>query len=132
MTKGGYMLINIWNKITVYCLNHKEPVPMVIMSNTKLIKTPFYTCSTTIEGEGVDAKFDGNAGLNCANRMNLDDYQNMVLKFINMIEKEPPTTNFENFSFYYKGARQKLYVQVLKFNDKEIRLGVKNITILGK
>ncbi len=125
------MLVNIWNKISIYCLNHETLVPMEIMSNTKIIKTPFYACSSNIEEKHDELVFTNGIGKGCPNRINLDDYQNMILHFIDIVEREGIGTDFTNYSFYYKGARQKLFCKVLKFTDNKIKLGVKNVTILG-
>ena len=109
---------NTWEYITIWCLNHEEPVKMEVLTNTEQIKTPFYACTRNNDEE------------KCANRMNLDDYQGVVLKFLDMIA-EDAFSDFTNRSFTYKGARQKLFVKVLKYTKNDIRLGIKNRTILG-
>ena len=113
-----YNVINVWDNISIWCINHDEPVKMEILENTEMIKTPFYACSTNT-GTGT-----------CANRMNLDDYQGVILAFLDLIGAEP-FVNFTNYIFTYKGARHKLEVKVLKHQDDDIRLGIKNRTILG-
>ena len=105
----------IWDKITIWCMNHDEPVEMFVQNNTELIKTPFYACPNYPA---------------CGNRLNLDDYQGLVLKFIEEISKDPFSTDYTNYSFTYRGTRQKIFVKVLKYTDKEIRLGILNKTIL--
>lgn len=112
------LLINLWDRVTVYCLNHKEPVEMQIVQNTEKIKTPFYACTER------DAS-------HCANRLNLDDYKGIVMRFADIVSKEGIATDFSNFNFNYRGARQKIRIKILKYTDKEIRLGIKNLTILG-
>ena len=115
-------MVGIWNRITVYCLNHDDPVPMSIISNTEKIKTPFYACKHYLGDEEHPR---------CANRLNLDDYQGLVLKFCDLVSQYGPSTDFNNYKFDYKGARQKISVRVLKYTDEEIRLGIKNRTVLG-
>lgn len=122
---GSEKIEGIWNKITVYCMNHDKPVRMLIAKNTELIKTPFYACEQYFP-ENQDEEH-----LPCPNRLNLDDYQGLVFKFLDIISKEEPTTNFLNYSFTYKGTRQKISVKVLRYDDKEIRLGILNMTVLG-
>lgn len=112
------LLINLWDRITVYCLNHENPEEMQIMQNMEKIKSPFYACGTY-------------QSTKCPNRMNLDDYQGIVLKFADIVSSEGMATDFTNYSFNYRGNRHKLFVRVLKYTDKEIRLGIKNCTILG-
>lgn len=107
----------IWNRISIWCLNHDKPRPMGIQSNTELIKTPFYVCPDYPE---------------CSNRLNLDDYQGLVMKFITEVSKDMYGTDYTNFTFTYRGARQKIFVRVLKYTDDDIRLGILNKTVLLK
>ena len=118
-------LINLWDRISIYCLNHPEAEKMEIVSNTELIKTPFYGCSMYFK----DKQERGISP--CPNRLNLDDYQGLVMKFIQHVTENGPLNDYTNYSFDYKGTRQRLYVRVIKYTDKEIRLGIKNKTILG-
>ena len=113
-TSEGSMA-GIWGKISVWCLNHKEPVLLQVMQNEEFVKTPFYACPES----------------GCANRMNLDDYQDIVFKFLDIISQNP-IANYSNYSFNFKGHRHAYHVKVLKYSDKEIRIGIKNTTILGK
>jgi hypothetical protein len=118
------VVTGIWNRITVYCMNHNEPVPMSIANNTQLIKTPFYACSNYFP-ENQDADNPP-----CPNRLNLDDYQGLVLKLINYISENGPTMDYTNYSFEYRGVRQKISVRVLKYTNSEIRLGILNRSVL--
>ncbi len=115
------MMLNSWgDRISVYCLNHKEPLKMNIISNTEHIKTPFYACENYLS--------EGNS---CPNRLNLDDYQNIIFKFLEKIEALGPGGDLTNYTFIHKGTRQRIKVRVLKYNDDEIRLGILNLTVLG-
>lgn len=107
---------NLWDKVTIYCENHAEPVKMELISNTELIKTPFLACTHEHP---------------CSNRLNMDDYQGICLKLMKIID-EDPFANLKNSRFDYKGARQKINIRILKYNDHEIRLGILNRTVLGK
>lgn len=122
-------LANVWDKIKIFCLNHEEPEPMVIMGNTEIIKTPFYVCATTVSGENSEARFV--SGRNCANRLNLDDYKGLVFKFLEILSSDILGTDFTNYSFYYKGTRQKIFVKVLHYSNSRIDLGIKNVSVLG-
>lgn len=113
------MVKGIWNKISVYCLNHDEPIKMEILRNDELIKTPFYACP----GEGDKQ---------CSNRLNLDDYQDMVIKLLDRFEdNEGYCTDFTNFTMQHKGHKHRILVKVLYYGDDEIRLGILNKTVLG-
>ncbi len=117
-------IVNLWNRVTVYCLNHDTPVPMQVAENLEKIKTPFYACKHYFpEGQDQEHPY-------CPNRLNLDDYQGLVLKFMDIVSEAEIMTNFTNYSFDYKGARQKISVTVLKYDDNEIRLGIMNRSVL--
>lgn len=106
---------NAWEHISVWCENHDEPRQMKIMQNTEMVKTPFYMC-----GDGGD----------CANRMNLDDYQDAVLKFFSIMA-DKPFANLTNYRFTFKGHRHLYEVRVIKYTTDDIRLGIRNKSILG-
>lgn len=114
------MLTNVWNKITMYCLNHEEPKKMSLISNTEFIKTPFFACENYLAEK--DQK--------CPNRMNTDDYQKAVLQFLDIMSQNP-FNDFSNYTFKAKKTHQSLTVKVLLFSDEEIRLGFLNNTVLG-
>ena len=110
-------LSGIWDKISIYCLNHEKPVKMEILQNNAVIKTPFYHCV---------------AESPCANRLNLDDYQGIVLKFLELISEDMFCTDFTNYAFDYRGARQKIHVKVILYTENKIKLGIINRTVLGQ
>ena len=110
-------LSGIWSNISIYCLNHDEPVKMEITQNTAQFKTAFYKCS---------------AEQPCANRLNLDDYQGICLKLLELIGEEILETNFTNYTFEYRGARQKIRVRVIYHGEHKIKLGILNRTVLGQ
>ena len=112
---------SLWKKIELYCLNHKEPVPMEIVQNEAIFKTPFYACSDQIHDRG-----------HCANRLNLDDYKELIMKFCQVISQEDAMfSDFTNYEFDYFRSRQKIHVKVLKYSEERICLGIYNVTILG-
>lgn len=104
-------------KITkMMCLNHSTPQEMTLLQNTEKIKTPFYACNC-----------DG-----CANRVNIDDYSGLVLKFMEHAEKAGyPAADLTNFSYDFRGPRHKIKCKVLLINKKELRIGVLNRTVLN-
>lgn len=118
-----YTVKNMWNRITIYCLNHEDPIPMKIINNTEKIKTSFYACSNYAPAD--------NNEKSCPNRLNLDDYQGLILKFMDIVGSRDGFTDFTNYNFTYKGSRQKITVKVLKYTEKEIRLGIYNNTVFG-
>lgn len=124
--KNENELLNVWDKISIWCLNHEKPLPMEITQNNENFKTPFYACPNRVK----ENKSRGRSSPVCANRLNLDDYQGIVFK-LNEIIIENPFTNITNYTFSYRGARQKIYVKVLKYDDNSIELGIRNLTVIG-
>ena len=122
---SSYM-INLWSRVTIYCLNHEVPQPMDIAKNTEKIRTPFWGCTQSFPEKIVKGDHI------CSNRLNMDDYQGIVMKFSDIVSEEDPAADFTNYSFEYRGGRQKTSVRCLKYSDDEIRLGILNRTVLGK
>lgn len=120
----GTVITNFCERISLFCINHDEPMPMQVISNTELIKTPFYAC------ENYHPKDKGIRP--CPNRLNMDDYLGIVEKFMDTIINGDFMADYTNFEFSYKGTRQKILVRCLKYTDKEIHLGIRNQTVLGK
>ena len=118
---------NVWERIRIVCMNHKEPCDMKMIKNTELIKTEFYACEHYMPDRAA-----GDDSPPCYNRVNLDDYKGIVFEFIDLISREGPLNDFTNHTFSYKKSRQKIKVKVLKYSpDKEIVLGLLNTTVLG-
>ncbi len=111
---------DVWKDISVWCLNHDEPKEMRVLRNDEKFTSPFYACSERIEGEG-----------HCPNRINMDDYQDLVYRFFDIVA-ENPFTDLTNYSFVFKKRRHSLFVKVIRYREGDIRLGVRNKTILGK
>ena len=121
----GKETVNLWNRITVYCDNHDIPVKMRVAENLEKIKTPFYACEHYFP-EGQDEQHPY-----CPNRLNLDDYQGLVMKLMEEISEAPIAADFTHYKFSYKGTRQKIDVRVIRYDDKEIQLAIKNRSVLG-
>ena len=120
-----YSLENVWGKISICCMNHgNEYLPMEIVQNNEKIKSPFYACSHYLGVSKEDVP-------PCSNRLNLDDYQGLILKFLNNVAEDDLATNYKNYQFSYKGTRHKIQVKVLEYSDEKIVLGILNKTVLG-
>ena len=124
-------LKNVWNNISIYCLNHANPLDneMSIVSNTDIVKTPFYACKSNLDSNSLgEITFSKNR--NCANRLNLDDYQGLVLKFLSIIEEKGFSSDLTNFSFAYKGVRQKILVTVLEYKNNSNKVCIRIVSVL--
>lgn len=120
----GTVITNFCDKISLYCINHDEPVPMKVISNTEMIKTPFYACGNYLpEDKNIKP---------CSNRLNMDDYLGIIEKFMDVIINGELMADYTNYEFTYRGTRQKILVRCIKYTEKEIQLGIKNQTVLGK
>lgn len=107
----------IFGITTIWCLNHEEPVKMEITQNVEKVKTPFFQC---------------NEYPKCSNRMNIDDYDGLMFKFMDIIGSELPSVDYTNYEFDYRGTRHKYHCKVLKYDRSDIRLGILNRTVLGR
>lgn len=125
MKNGSVKIMNMWDRIKIYCMNHDAPVKMDIIENTELIKTPFFACEH-YGGKGTDPGTKP-----CYNRLNMDDYQGIVLSFLDFVSENEGFVDYTNYRFDYKGTRHKIGVRVLQYSDREIKLGIINKTILG-
>ncbi len=121
---GKTTITNFCDRITIWCLNHDEPLPMSVISNTEVIKTPFYACENYLPSD--------KSVKPCSNRLNLDDYLGIAEKFMEIIAQGDFMADYTNYEFVYRGTRQKILIQCIKYTEKEIRLGIKNQTVLGK
>ena len=118
-----YNVYGMWDKVRLFCYNHETPEPMEIVQNNEYIRTAFFACRDYINRE------EGKH--NCANRLNMDDYEGIVLKVLDMYA-EDPLTPLTGREFTYRGARQKIFVRILKETDGHIDVGIKNLTVLKK
>lgn len=116
---------NLWKKIKLYCLNHDEPLEMHIISNTEVIKTPFYAC------KNYASEVKDKTITPCSNRLNLDNYQEIMLELIEYITENGFIGDYTNYSFTYKKHKQNIFVKVIKWSDSEIMVGIRNIGVLG-
>lgn len=119
--KAGAEILHEWDKISIWCMNHDIPLKMEITQNMQNFKTAFFACENRAR--------ENSSHKTCANRLNLDDYQGIVLKLFDIIASDP-FCDFTNKTFDYKGARHKIHVKVLVYTDDEICLGILNRTIL--
>ena len=118
-------MVNLWNRITIYCMNHDKPKEMHIVQNTEKIVSPFFGCTQYFPENKADDESP------CPNRLNMDDYQGLVQKFLEAVSDGQIGTDYTNYEFDYKGVRQKIHVRCLKYTDDEVRLGILNKTVFG-
>ena len=124
---GGICLSGLWNCISLWCLNHKEPKKMELIRNDDAGITPFFACDSYISRNIA-------GGEPCSNRLNYDDYVDIITGKGGFMEKyaEDPFTQLTGYSFTYKKRKHKIFVKVLKSSFNDIRIGVYNETVLGK
>lgn len=111
-------IVNMWQRISIVCPNHEKPKKMDIVKNTEKFKTPFFACDTE--------------NCSCANRINIDDYEGIILKFNEIIATGADFTDYTNYFFSYKAARHKIKCKILKYSDDDIIMALHNETLLGK
>ena len=115
---GHSTVDGIWDKIEVYCGYHADSgKQMRLIQNTQKIVAPFYVCGTQEEDH-------------CPNRVNIDDYVEIVEKIGAMIA-EDPNIDLTNMKFKHKGRVHRLEVKVLKHSASKIKIAVTNLTLQG-
>lgn len=118
------MIKNLWSRITFCCINgHEHPIPFRVQAG----KTNFYACEKYFQENRTPEERA------CANRLNLDDAQGIVLKLSDLIEENDNIecrTDLTNYSFTYVGPRASILVKIVKYSEKEIILGILNETAL--
>lgn len=118
------MIKNLWSRVTFCCINnHEKPIPFRVQAG----KTNFYAC------EKYFPEFRTPEERACANRLNLDDAEGIVLKLSDIIEENDnfeSRTDLTNYTFNYVGPRASIYVKIVTYSEKEIVLGILNKTAL--
>jgi len=115
------MVKNLFDGLTVYCLNHEEPVRMDVKSGSSL----FYACPKYMRKD--DEHPDGHEETEraCANRISFTDLE----KIMEQISQEVEDAAFAGQEFDITGLRGKirtLEYRVLKYEPGDIRLGILN------
>ena len=118
------MIKILWSRVTFCCINgHEHPIPFRVQAG----KTNFYACEKYFQENRTPEERA------CANRLNLDDAQGIVLKLSDLIEENDNIecrTDLTNYSFTYVGPRASILVKIVKYSEKEIILGILNKTAL--
>lgn len=112
-------------KMIFMCTNHPKPHEMIIREGQSV----FYACPKFED----DALEPGER--KCLNRMNFIDAGGIIEKFSeieNSINPLEGTDDLTGYRFAYRGTRSRLEVIVLKINDREVRFGIKNLSVLHK
>lgn len=106
-------LTGVFERVSIWCLNHDEPEKMEIVKNAETMKSPFFSCGK------------------CPDRLNIDDYEGIVNKLMDrMAETLLSGDDLMGYKFDYRGPRQKISCTVIKYTDSEIRIGIINRTVL--
>lgn len=123
------MLINFMKNTSLWCINHDEPKEMKLVNNTEIIKTPFFACGENIlDNDGTLSFTKKNK---CANRFNCDDFLKLGETLNEIVDEKGIGADLTNYTFYFKGSKHKYFVKVIKYSSSEIKLGIRNLSILG-
>ena len=115
------MITNIWQKITFYCLNHDEPIPMVVQQG----ESAFYACPQyfLFSDEHPDGHMPGDRA--CHNRISFRDAEGVVSALTAQIEADMDDDIFAD----YTGLRvtyRHIQATVIKYGSRSIKIGVIN------
>jgi len=119
------MIKNIWNKVTFFCMNHEEPLPLYEYQSER---ETFYACRKYMkkDEDHPDGHEDGEPA--CFNRLSFTTAADIVSRFSAIAEEDLLIGNqadYKNMTFVVKNIK----VKVLRYTPSEIRFGVLNRSV---
>lgn len=120
------MKTNLFKRAVFYCLNHDEPVPLVVMEGN----TPFYACPKFMLADGLHPNGHAVDESPCHNRISLTMMGNIFQKVSKIMNDEYASGNMMDFTgmtFLYN----MIQVKILKNDSDSICIGVSNRRITG-
>lgn len=116
------MLSNFWKGLTFYCMNgHKQPIPMIFKEGSSV----FYACPKYMLADHQHPDGHERYEAACPNLLNYSDAEKIVSTFSEIVQKSLSADDFCDFTGYRFNLRQ-IAVEVLKYSDGDIRLGIIN------
>lgn len=123
------MIQDLWKRTSFYCMNHGEDhVRLYDYTGTG---KPFFACprywAKDEEHENGHEPYEEP----CMNRLDYDTAQDIVEKLSQMIDeddKDGIVTDYKNCVIHVKGIEAK----VIRYTDKEIRIGILNRRVFAK
>lgn len=121
------MVKNATGKATFYCMNHAEPIEMIMRERTDDNHDNFFACPKYMrkDEKHPDGFEDGETG--CKNTLSFAIAADILFMFNQMIQADMENTvmsDYEGCKFTFKNQVE---VTVLKDTDKELRFGILNL-----
>jgi len=111
------MIRNIWNTIEVYCDNrHEIPIPMQIQEGVSL----FYACPKYHNANRDDHEYA------CSNRINLIEYESMVLYISDIIMENEMNNCSANLNNYEWSNKKGITFKIFEHTKDKIKVIVRN------
>lgn len=122
------MISNIGNKFSFYCLNHDEPIKMIIKEGNN----QFYACPKyMLQDEKHPDGYVGGFETACSNRLSFDDAGDIIMKFSSIMTESLMNGEFadwDNFEFDVK----RIHCKILHYGNNHIDVGVINNRTVSK
>lgn len=116
------MLSNFWKGLSFYCINgHEHPIQMVCKEGNSL----FYACPKYMPADSQHPDGYERSEAACSNRLSCSDAKKIVSMLADAVQESLSQDDLCDFTGYRFKLRQ-VSVEVLSYNDGEIRLGILN------
>ena len=116
------MLSNIWKGLSFYCMNgHERPVQMTFKEGNSL----FYACPKYMPADRQHPDGHVSHEAACANRLSFSDAEKIVSMLSDAVQDSLCRDDLCDFTGYRFRLRQ-IAVEVLRYSDGDIRLGILN------
>ena len=112
---------NLWKRVHFYCINHEEPIPMIIMEGN----TPFYACPKYMRKDEKHPDGHEEYEPGCGNRLSFESAFSIVTALANQIADDGPSADHTNFKFK-PSKTSAIYCVVLTDSKERIDIGVLN------
>lgn len=114
---------NFWKGVTFFCMNHEDPIEMVLMEG----ETPFFACPKYMRLDKEHPEGHGPHEPACPNRLSFADAAKVVEKLagerVDSVARGE-FCSFENYQFVLKGTG--IRATVLHYEDGDKAIGIFN------
>lgn len=116
------MLSNFWKGLTFYCINgHEHPIKMIYREGNSL----FFACPRYMLVDEEHPEGHERYEAACPNRLSYPDAEKIVSMMADAVQNSLAGDDFCDFTGYRFKLRQ-ISVEVLRYSDDDIRLGILN------
>ena len=120
------MITNLTKHVTFYCMNHTEPVEMVMRERSDDSKDDFYACPKYMRKDEKHPDGHTDQERACANRLSFTDAGSVLFAFNKMVEDDGIDGMFADYTHARFSVGKFIDVEVLKHSGNKVRFGIYN------